>query len=573
MNIMKKVLFALPLLAASLWSCQSDGPTPGNGDNLSTGETQYMAISLTAASESAPFGRADAEYEDGTTDENAVGCVTFYFFDEAGNAASVKLNGDNYLRPAEFSTGPRENENVTASVNTVLVISTEKGDKLPSQIVAVLNDETFYKTQSIAELQETLTEGRNKIGDTDYFVMSNSVYSNSGEKQVGVSVQGHLYPTAAAAEANPVTIYVERALAKVTVESGITTSKELGDGTVIYETTKKDEATNTEITTTFGDKEVYVKFLGWNVTAQSTKDRLVKEIKTAWNPGWTWNTVDYHRSFWAINAPGNTYVWGPFNPQDAEGNAVENPALKYTDFTGKAEWAYVKENAAPTENNEVDPITPTQVIIAAQLCDENGNPMEFAEWASVTMSFDDLRTAYANAAPLYFANGTDADGNTIFTKIGSGDIKLATATELGEASETKNGRYKVYATLSATGAAKTWYNKPNSNDAEPLSAEDVQKTLTSLGGAKAWKDGMTYYYFDINHLGHGVPNATFGDKGVVRNHVYAATITSLSGLGTPVYNPDEIIYPEHPDNEYLYIAANIKILSWRVVKFNTSLDW
>ncbi|MDE6321972.1 MAG: fimbria major subunit, partial [Muribaculaceae bacterium] len=481
-------------------------------------------------------------------------------------------NGDHFLRPAEFTTGPRENENVEATVNTVLVISTKAGDKLPSQIVAVLNDETFYSdTHTITDLQNVLTEGRNKIEGKDYFVMTNSVYSKDGVKQIGVSVEGYLYPTAAAAQANPVTIYVERALAKVTVESGITTSKTLEDGTVIYQTTKKDATTNTDITTQFNGKDVYVKFLGWNVTARRTEDRLVKEINTAWVPGWTWNTADYHRSFWAINAPVTEgvepYEWGTFNKA-----GDKYPALKYTDFTGENEWAYVKENAGINEEGN-DPTTPTQVIIAAQLCDEDGNEMEFAEWAAVTMSFDDLRAAYANAAPLYYANGTDADGNTVFTKIGADDIKLATATELGLASPTVDGRYKVYPTLSATGAAKTWYNRPNSKDAPALTAEEVQATLTGLGGAKAWKGGMTYYYFDINHLGHGINGAAFGDKGVVRNHIYAATVTSLSGLGTPVYNPDEIIYPEKPEDEYLYIAANIKILSWRVVRFNTSLDW
>lgn len=571
---MKKVLFALPLLAAALWSCSSDEPStpPVEPGTVSNGEPHYMAISLTATNEAAPLGRADAEYQDGTDLENAVGCVTFYFYDADGNAAAVKSNGDNFLRPAEFTTGGRENENVTATVNTVLVISTKEGDKLPTQIVAVLNDETFYKTHSIDDLQLELTEGTNKIDGKDYFVMSNSVYSKDGAKQRGVSVEGYLYPTPAAAQANPVTIYVERALAKVTVESGITTSKTLADGSLIYKTTKKDPTTNEDITTTFDGKDVYVKFLGWNVTAERTQDRLMKEINTAWLPGWTWNTADYHRSFWAVNYPVtegvDPYKWGSFN---TTGDAAA--ALKYTDFTGgTTEWAYVKENAAPDADGN-DPTTPTQVVIAAQLCDEDGNAMEFAEWAAVTMSFDDLRLAYANAAPLYYANGTDADGNTIFTKIGKDDIKIATATELGIASPTVNGRYKVYAALSETGAAKTWYNQPDSKDAAALDATGVQAVLTSLGGAKAWKGGMTYYYFDINHLGHGINGATFGDKGVVRNHIYAATITSLSGLGTPVYNPDEIIYPEKPEDEYLYIAANIKILSWRVVRFNTTLDW
>ena len=90
--------------------------------------------------------------------------------------------------------------------------------------------------------------------------------------------------------------------------------------------------------------------------------------------------------------------------------------------------------------------------------------------------------------------------------------------------------------------------------------------MKELGSAKVWKDGYTYYYFDIKHLGNKI--------GVVRNHIYDANITKLTGLGTPVYNPDEIIYPEKPiDDEETFIAAQINILSWRIVKNDVELDW
>lgn len=90
--------------------------------------------------------------------------------------------------------------------------------------------------------------------------------------------------------------------------------------------------------------------------------------------------------------------------------------------------------------------------------------------------------------------------------------------------------------------------------------------MKALGSAKVWKDGYTYYYFDINH---------FGDKiGVVRNHIYDADIQTLAGLGTPVYNPDEIIYPEKPvDTDDSFIAARINILSWRVVNSDININW
>ncbi|WP_300851937.1 fimbria major subunit, partial [uncultured Bacteroides sp.] len=64
-----------------------------------------------------------------------------------------------------------------------------------------------------------------------------------------------------------------------------------------------------------------------------------------------------------------------------------------------------------------------------------------------------------------------------------------------------------------------------------------------------------------------------GKYGVVRNHVYAANIHSLVGLGTPVYDPEEVIYPEKPGGDDTYIAAEIRILSWRIVNQNIDLEW
>lgn len=85
---------------------------------------------------------------------------------------------------------------------------------------------------------------------------------------------------------------------------------------------------------------------------------------------------------------------------------------------------------------------------------------------------------------------------------------------------------------------------------------------------------MTYYYFPIQHLGHmGKDGKNYGKNGVVRNHIYDSTITKLYGLGTPVYNPDETIYPEKPEDNDSYIAAQIKILSWRLVNNNVELEW
>ncbi len=80
-----------------------------------------------------------------------------------------------------------------------------------------------------------------------------------------------------------------------------------------------------------------------------------------------------------------------------------------------------------------------------------------------------------------------------------------------------------------------------------------------------YKDGLMYYHVPIEHL-----NTTTGDDivegeyGVVRNHWYDVTITSLNGLGRGIAVEDEVIVPQK-EIPYYYLGADINILSWHHV--------
>ena len=130
---------------------------------------------------------------------------------------------------------------------------------------------------------------------------------------------------------------------------------------------------------------------------------------------------------------------------------------------------------------------------------------------------------------------------------------------------TKTGRYYVFAQLKDTD--KVDYSIGENTE---INNVEANKSLVALGHAKIWSEGYTYWYFDIRHL--GVENSV-GQYGVVRNHIYAATINSVKGLGTPVYNPDETIYPEKPSDDDSYIAAKINILNWRLIRQGVDFAW
>lgn len=556
----KNFLFMSVMASLFMVGCSQEEFTPDGGDN-GNGEPQFLTVNLVTNSvngtrATTPGEPGDAVYEDGSDEENAVTKVRFYFFDENGAAANVKKNSDNYVNYmdwTEISDAGENMPNVEKILSATLVIQSPKDDKKPAQIVAVINpvEETANTSLSLTGLEGVAGNYQQYVASN--FVMSNSVYMDGNKaKQMAVSVEGKVKKTPGEALNDPVQIYVERTVAKVRLGSSLTS---IAGQEGVFDTGQK-----------YGEgeaaKKICVKFLGWNTTAVADKSRLVKEISTAWNTdllgtNTPWNWADYHRSFWAVNATDVTYQYGDFDG----GNENEVQAQANTEFD-KSEWVYVNENASDDIQGEA-PATSTKVIISAQLVDENGQPFEIAEYGSIKTTVEGLKNLFAENCGLYSktTEGTDVK----FDKIKPEHLTIKTATELEEASQTTAGRYKVYVQLTTVAEGMDWY-PTNNKDEQKLTKEQANNTLKGLGSAKVWAEGKTYYYFDIKHLGTM--------HGVVRNHIYDATITKLSGLGTPVYNPDEIIYPEKPveDND-TFIAAQINILSWRVVSNNYELDW
>lgn len=577
---MKKLFLSSLCAAALLTACNSEEPVVGPVNGGELGEPQFLTVNLvtnttngTRAVAGDPEG---AEYEAGLEAENKVSKVRFYFFKANGDAALVRNdNGTkrNWLDWENISEEGADMPNVEKILSATLVIQSPKGDVVPSQIVAIINPtEAPVAERSLSSLGEQARDYKT-FQESGKFVMSNSTYNDGGMK-MAVSVEGKLKPTSGEALNDPVQIYVERTVAKVRLGSNL----EAAEGTNgLYKTSTAEKPQTFTVYDENGQnpktEEIFVKFLGWNTTAVSDLSRLVKKINVNWdsnilgtNP---WNWAEYKRSFWAINADGVKYQYGAFEVNDKiDDNLFAAQAKKNFD---KSDWVYVNENATDFANetsvNGDAPGTPTKVIIGAQLVDKAGNPLEIAEYGSTRTSVSGLKLLFANNCGLYKKDSfvDEADGKTKqrFTKIEPADLKIVTATQVGKADAETPGRYKSYVQIGNTD--ETWYAS-NAEDAQPITLKEANDHLLALGSAKVWTEGYTYYFFDIKHLG--------GKNGVVRNHIYDANVNSLAGLGTPVYDPNEIIYPEKPkDDNDTYIAAQINILSWRVVNNDADLDW
>jgi hypothetical protein len=124
--------------------------------------------------------------------------------------------------------------------------------------------------------------------------------------------------------------------------------------------------------------------------------------------------------------------------------------------------------------------------------------------------------------------------------------------------------YEVIFQLAEESETKEWFTYSSAEGYVSATADEVNGHLATVEPAMLYNDGMTYYYADIRQLGRKDSAAEYG---VVRNHVYKVNIATITGLGTPVYDPNvDVDIPERPKDMHSYVAAEVRILSWKVVK-------
>lgn len=573
----KKFLFGLCSVLA-LAGCSSDDALDTADSTISDGTPRYLTVNISNTPSNGTRAN-DAAYEDGEGKENEVEKVRFYFFSDDGTASAIKSNGSNYYDWTPADTSKNQSgfaPNIEETLSATIVINTSEGDKIPSKILAIVNpDEAKLpsgNTIALDDLRRNYSDNYLTAANNGKFVMVSSVYATKTGERIATSniSASNLETTAEKAWWNPVNVYVERNVAKVNVqfEDGVLT-----DGKVALKDSKGNDVKA-------NGGQVYFKPIGWNLTATTTQAYLSKQINPAWRSslfaGTDWNNPTYFRSFWAFNVNSNAT-----SGDDIAGQEYFN-FNKFTTAIDKESVVYTNENAATTFSTGMQRTWPTQVVVAGELVDAKGDAINLIDYAGETfLSESDLITRMLNFLTLY-KKTTDDDG-VHFTKVTANDVQLVTAMEKDKfysgkttselETQEKTGRYYVELSLESTLRQKVLNGEVELylTDSDPSAAAatvaQVKSALSAAGHAKVWKSGKTYYSFKVRHLA----DENEGMYGIVRNHTYKITIDGVVGLGTPVYNPEETIYPETPVDEDTYIAAKINILSWRLVNSTTTL--
>ena len=589
---MKKFTMLSSVLASALMltvaSCSSEDVAGGDAQN-GKGATSYLAVNIENVG-SAPASRAydqnGGTYEDGTGAESKISKVRFYFFNGDGTPYLLVNNeanqqSVNFLDQTVETDGADHDHTAETKTKAVLVLKGET-KAIPASVIAVINPEVLDNTtlhsgtMTLSELRTSAT-GSKFYDTTNGFVMSNSVYESAGQDVCSTPVANNVFSSSDAALKKPVDIYVERVNAKVNAKIDATYQRDgesapawtkNSDGKYQIEVGSIDVTTydeNTNATPTTKTYPVYAVVQGWQVADANGKAEVCKQINTAWYAGELgispWTTSDYHRCFWSKSVP---FTSG------AQGGANHPVNPKFTDITQSLSGEFSAESVYTLPNTPDQVVTNpttslntlTKLIVAAKLVykDKNGNynPAQVCQYRGLTyLGEDAVKKQIVGGFAKYFKKTA-----TGYQSIEASDITFKTVPGSSEVKD-----YEVVATLASN--VGELYVKDGETTYKTVSKDDVNAALAKEEAQVRSTDGATYYYTPIKHLGDA---GKLGEYGIVRNHSYQVTIQNIKGFGTPVYDPKKEIDPMIPSDENTYLAASIKVLSWRVVSSKVDLD-
>lgn len=524
------------LACLALASCSSDDDAVAEGEGYDPNRTHYVAINIVNPTETRATG---GDFEIGSDRENSITKATLLFYDVSGNFVTSVSNGHpgqtggNLNEWKTDGGGDPETEANVERITRAVCVLKGLGAEMPASVIAVLNTTLpteYTETGSTKKLSDLKTLiGQYSSDSSGDFVMSNSVYGSSANCEVELT-SDNIQTAEAQALLNPVVIHVERLLARVDLRQ----AKDVG--LTINNSTEKVGIAQTETVIT-------PVITGYGLAAKNPDSYLLKNLG---NKYWDWDEWDdtpKYRSYWAVSARPSTFEYDSWSTISATDDNL--PAF---DAVGGPRHLYCLENTNNGSNEKgyaysagKAPQEATTLVVAAQL-QVGGTPIDLVKYAGSfyrKTDFFEVVENYLNSKGLKYKNG------------GADATDWRNVLELTQTGTPGNQAYKVKPTI-VTG---TTFESDVVKDA-------VTSALNTLGEAWYWNQGKAYYFVTIEHF--GTPDCLYG---VVRNHIYDITIQSVTGLGTPVADPDEDIVPEKPvGDEESHVAAQIKVLKWKIVK-------
>ena len=563
-----KNLFGMAVMATALVACSSNDDLASNGhEGNQTGEA-YASFRInlpTTNGTRAVDPKTGTEFDGGTAAEYEVKNGTILIFDNAGNFVTSAQLGT--MNPW---TDVKSDGVTTAAIATVQLNGVKVGGDY--QALVLLNNDAEATTSKVAlpavgVSYADWSKDASKVSvdnytKTDYIFMANAPkYIDETSNPTTLVKVNNICASREEAQAKAATtVYVERGLAKVTMQNYKTGGYTIADGT-----------------TYAGDKVVITDWK-LDVTNKSTYPvHQTDVLKTAWGEIW-----GEDRFADATNKSFKRVYWG--EDPNYSGSALNNLAACKNAFnmiknsevkgeTGTDHPQYCLENTFDLANMMQGQTT--RVVFKAVYTPkalEGTTEKTFykignntAIWTKANLETQ-IHTVAVTAMGITTAAEQakyvvklDATENNISGEAGQHLIKAENITYTGDAADNK--------------VDPTVVNKIN----EKLGLKEEKGKITS--GIATYLHGEAYYIARVKHFNELTPwnpgeaydsknEKYLGRYGVLRNNWYDLSVNSISGLGYPEV-PE--VKPTVPDDENdQYINVEVKILSW--AKRSQSID-
>lgn len=547
-----KNLFGMAVMATALVACSSNDDLASNGkDNVGKTGEAYASFTINLPTTSGTRVAGDPELNPGTAAEYEVKNGTILIFDKDGlYVTSAQLGTMNPWTPVKTDGV------TTAAITTVKLSGVKVGGDY--QALVLLNNDVDATTSKVtlpttgtpyatwsAEASNVNAE---KYASTDGIFMANAPkYTGTTTEPTTLVPIANVCASREEAQAKvATTVYVERGLAKVTMQNFT------ADGYTVAEGTYK------------GDK-VEIKNWQLDVINKSTFPvHQTGDLSTGFAAIWSTprfydgGNQSFKRVYWGVdpNYSGATLqnltvckkaftMIGKNDIKGKTGNDHPQYCLENTfDLANmmQGQTTRVVFKAVYTPSALVDATDKTFYKIGNNTAIWTKDNLE-KQIHTVAVTAMGITNADEQAKYVVKLDATD---NNISGEAGQHLIKAENITYSGEAASSK--------------VTPDVVNKIN----EKLG-------LSADAGIATYLDGVTYYIARIKHFNEltpwtaGKPYGTDNDKylgryGVLRNNWYDLSVTSISGLGYPDV-PE--VKPTVPDDENeQYINVEVKILDW-----------
>lgn len=548
-----KNLFGMAVMATALVGCSSnDNLAPDGKGNVGKPGEAYASFTINLPTTSGT--RADEPVKDGTP-SFAEGTAAEYEV-KNGTILIFDASTDKFVTSAELGTmnpwtkKTDENGVTTSAIATVKLSNVTVGGNYNALVL--LNNDVDAATKKVTlptttETYATWSKAFDKVNadkyaSTDGIFMANApMYSATSEPTTLVKIN-HVCASPEEAQAKAATVvYVERGLAKVTMEDFTAGGYSIDAGTYA------------------GGN---VKIMNWqlDVTNKSTFPvHQTGTLKTSW--GEIWNTPRFYdgtntafkRVYWGVDPNYNKSEYQTLENCKTAFNMITND--KVVGVAGQDKPQYCLENTFDLDNMKQGQTT--RVVFKAVF-----TPKDFT------------------SGETFYKIGNNT---AIWSKTNlETQIHTVAVTVMGITDPDEQDKYVVKlnaSTNNISGEAGLHTIKPENIEytgtGTSLVDANIDKINEKLGltetGISTYLNGEAYYIARIKHFNELTPwNAGeaydsnnekyLGRYGVLRNNWYDLSVTSISGLGYPDV-PE--VKPTLPDDENdQYVNVEVKILSW-----------